>query len=290
MTREQEDPNPTQTLRTLAAQLGSVYEQEMVPLAILLTGSAAEGVSDGFSDLDLIVYHDHLPPDSKFAEVRNRAGAVAVRFAPDRDRGSIIEEFRVQGVECQVGHATVVSWEATMATVLDACRPGTIDEKAVMGLLEGVALVGGDVIGRWQAYAAEYPDALARATIMHYLRFFPLWMANEYLGRRDATIFSYQMLVEGSLNVLGVLAGLNHQYFSTFQFKRLHRFASRLQLAPDRLADRLDDLFALDRSQASVALERLVEETVSLVESHMPTIDTEPARRLIGARHRAWAP
>jgi len=98
------------------------------------------------------------------------------------------------------------------------------------------------------------------------------------------------MLVDTSLNLLAVLAGLNHLYFSTFQFKRLHRFVGTMRLVPEHLADRLDELFALDPVRAGTAIERLVDETVTLVEAHMPTLDTAPARRHIGVRHRPWSP
>lgn len=159
-----------------------------------------------------------------------------------------------------------------------------------MGLRDGVALHGGDVIGQWQARAAVYPEGLARAMVEHHLRFFPLWLAAERWHTRDATIFLRQMLVEASLNLLAVLAGLNHVYFSAFQFKRLHHFAGTLRLAPERLADRLDELFTLDPVGAGASLERLVGETVTLVDSHMPGIDTTSVRRHLGARRPRWSP
>ncbi len=177
-----------------------------------------------------------------------------------------------------------------MASVLEEFDQATHAQKAIMGLLDGVAVHGEDLIERWQARAAAYPEGLARATVEHHLRFFPLWLAAERWNGRDATIFYHQMLVETSLNLLGVLAGLNHLYYSTFQFKRLRRFVGKMRLAPERLADRLDVLFTLDPVSAGTALERLVDETVTLVEAHMPTVDTTPARRHIGVRHHPSIP
>jgi hypothetical protein len=199
-------------------------------------------------------------------------------------------EYRLQGVECQVAHLTIAAWERDMASVLEEYEPGTHVEKALSGLLDGVALHGGDLIHQWQARAGVYPDGLARATVEHHLRFFPLWLVAERWRTRDATIFYYQMLVETSLNLLGVLAGLNHLYFSSFQFKRLHEFVGKLRLAPERLADRLDGVFALDPIEAGIVVERLVDETITLVEAHMPDVDTTPARRHLGVRPRAWRP
>ena len=96
------------------------------------------------------------------------------------------------------------------------------------------------------------------------------------------------LCAESSLNLLGMLAGLNWLYYSRFQFKRLRRFVATMDLAPLNLADRLDGLFTLDPVAAGAALERLVKETVALVEAHMPTADTNPARRYLDNRHRPW--
>ena len=278
-------------LATLATQVAASYVAGPAPRAILLTGSVAEGVSDPYSDLDLIAYYDRLPTADVLASVRSGIGASNVRVAPaGASEAMIVETYQIRGVECQIAHSTVDSWERDMATVLDAFTPATLAEKAIIGLRDGVALHGDDLIGQWQARAAAYPDELAVATVEHHLRFFPLWLAAERWETRDAGIFYHQMLVETSLNLLGVAAGLNHRYFSAFQFKRLHRFTDGMRLAPERLADRLNVLFTLGPFRAGLALERLVDETVTLVDVHLPAVDTTPTRALIGVRHRPWSP
>jgi hypothetical protein len=103
-------------------------------------------------------------------------------------------------------------------------------------------------------------------------------------------MFYYRSLVDVSFNLLAVLAGLNRLYFSSFQFKRLHRFAGKMRLAPENLAERLDEAFALDPVAGGLAMERLAEETISLVEAHMPAVDTAAARRQLGRRQLPWVP
>ena len=277
-------------LVALATQVAAAYVAQTRPCALLLTGSAAEGTSDAFSDLDLIAYYHQLPSPDQLAAARGSLQATNIRASSGPETDSFLEEYVLHGVACQVAHLTIVAWERDMASVLEEFEPGTHVEKAITGLLGGVPLHGGELIERWQARAAAYPEGLARATVQHHLRFFPLWLVGERWRTRDATIFYYQMLVETSLNLLGVLAGLNHLYFSSFQFKRLHQFAARMHLAPERLADRLDNVFRLDPVDAGIAIERLVEETVTLVDRHMPAIDTAPARRHLGMRHHPWRP
>jgi hypothetical protein len=273
----------------LATRIAATYVAQTGPRAVLLTGSAAAGASDYYSDLDLIVYHERLPTPEQTAAARAALQAPASE-ATSQATDAFIEEFELHGVACQVAHLTITGWERDMATVLEELEPATTIEKAIGGLLDGVALHGDDLIGGWQRRAAAYPEGLAHATVAHHLRIFPLWLVAERWRARDATIFYYQMLVETSLNLLGVLAGLNRLYFSSFQFKGMRRFVGKMRLAPERLADRLEEAFALEPVAAGLAMERLVEETVALVDAHMPAVDTAAARRQLGARQHAWSP
>jgi hypothetical protein len=63
-----------------------------------------------------------------------------------------------------------------------------------------------------------------------------------------------------------------------------------MHLAPECLADRLDGVFALGPIDAGIAMERLVDETIMLVEAHMPKVDTALARHHLGLRSRPWNP
>jgi hypothetical protein len=152
-----------------------------------------------------------------------------------------------------------------------------------------ISLHGETLVRGWQARAAAYPDELRVAVVKHYLRFLPLWYRHERFARRDAPVFAYQTLVEGSLNVLGVLAGLNRVYFHPFQFKRMRRFVAELGLAPDHLADRIDSLYAVSRPDNFFAYEQLVRDTVDLVDEHLAVVDTSRVRRFLGRRQEPLA-
>jgi hypothetical protein len=196
----------------------------------------------------------------------------------------------LQRVECQLHHTTIAERERQMATVLEGYSTTSLVQKAIGGLLDGAMLHGEDLIATWRRRAAAFPDGLAEAMVQHYLRFFPLWQVQERLATRDATLWYHQELVASAQNILGVLAGLNRLYYVPFQFKRQRAFIGKMRLAPERLAARLDDLFVLDRATAAVELERLVTETIVLVEAHWPGVDTASVRRLLGARQQPWSP
>lgn len=277
-------------LRGLAERIAQIYAAHPQTRAIILTGSAAEGVSDCYSDIDLIVYYDALPTeDELLAACQQNHGEERTPLGPYSEEG-FAETYRVAGVECQVAHTTIAGWEREMAAVLEELDVTSPIQKALSGLLEAIPLYGEPLIRHWQAKLASYPDALAEAMVKHYLTFFPLWAIQQRLAPRDATIWLYEILTETTYHLLGTLAGLNRRYFSTFQFKRTGSFIAQLPLAPTNLAPRLEALFHTDIATASRQARELIEETVDLVEQYMSQIDTSRAHKQLNWRERPWKP
>lgn len=277
----------SERLQSLARELAGVYLEHTRPRAILLTGSAAAGEADLYSDLDLILYYDALPDESAFAAAREAVGArEADLFAPATET-TYPEYYYRDGVQCQVEHEMISAWEAELRTVLVDLDVESPLQKAISGLFEGIALHGDDLISRWRN-EARYSDELARAMVERYWRFFPIWHVQERLATRDAALWRRQVLVESAYNLLGVLAGLNRLWFTSFQFKRACAFISQLTIAPPGLADRLEALFTLTPRAAIAELEALVAESQALLALHMPGFDAT-MRRGPGTREVPWS-
>lgn len=277
----------------LAHHIAQPYRALPTIRAAMVTGSAAKGLSDYYSDLDLTMYYaDELPSEEVLASIRGQHGAAARKWTlGDPASGtSFAEAYDVKGIEVQIGHTTIAAWEETMAEVLVKlnCEPPI--QKALEGTLACQALYGKSYIQQWKEQIATYPPALAEAMVKKHLAFFPVWGLDHHFRTRDATIWYYQNLVEITHNLIGVLAGLNRLYFTTFQFKRMGRFVAQMAITPPNLATRLEALFQGEMAQVSVEVESLVAETVALVETYMPTIDTATAKRRIGWRQQPWAP
>lgn len=278
-------------LRALARRIVAPYVALPGARAAMLSGSAAEGLSDQFSDIDMTVYYDALPDEAAITAARvQNGGSERLWLLGDRDEGSFAESYDVHGVECQIGHATIAAWEQSIGMVLDDLDVESPLQKALEGTLNGIPLYGDSLIEGWKARVAAYPDRLAHTMVEHFLRFTPLWLLQDRLLSRDSTLWRTQILVESSHHLLAVLAGINRVYFSSFQFKRARRFADRLAIRPDRFADRLEYLFHAEPRAAIAEIERLIAETVDLVEQHMPSIDTSRVRSRLGQRPTPWQP
>ena len=256
--------------------------------AAMVTGSVALGLSDHYSDIDMMIYYDVLPDDAALLAARMRNGGEEIWRVDNRAEGELMESYRVQGVECQIAHATIAAWERDIAIVLEQHDVKTPLHKAMSGTLEGIPLYGAELINTWKARIAKYPPALVQAMVEQHLQFFPLWSVQPQLAGRDAKLWHYQILTEAAYNLLAILAGLNGQYFTTFQFKRMRHFVAQLTILPIDFAARLDRLFTAEFSVAALELEALVDETIELVAQHLPQVDVSGVRQKIGQRKPAW--
>ena len=277
-------------LVTLARQVIQPYTYLPTLRAAMVTGSAAKGLSDNYSDLDLTCYYaDELPSEEVLATIRQQHGAAARKWLiGDRAECSFAEADDLYGIEVQIGHTTIAAWEASIDKVLVELDCESPLQKALEGTLACQALFGDSYIQQWKDRLAAYPPVLAEAMVKKYLAFFPLWGLEPHFRTRDATLWFYQSMVEAAQNLVAVLAGLNRLYFTTFQFKRMNRFLQQMSIAPIDLALRLERLFQADRTVAVAELEALVAETINLVETYMPAIDTTKAKRRLGWRQQQW--
>lgn len=280
----------SELLTTLAATVAETHRAFPSARAAMVTGSVAKGLADGISDIDMAVYYeDRLPDDETLGALCAQLGGENRRpLGGPRAPGGFIEAFDLAGVEVQLIHSTLRGWEQTMDELLVRHAVDTPLAKALEGILCCRPFYGETYIAAWKARAADFPPALAEAMVRRYLSFFPAWSVPGQLIDRDAPVWAQQVLVESAQNLLGVLSGLNHVYYTPFQHKRLGRFLGQLVIAPPELGPRLVSLFGGETGEALLTLESLVAETVALVEAHLPTIDTSAVRRRLGWRKPGW--
>jgi hypothetical protein len=261
---------------------------ELGPLqGALLAGSGARGDADFYSDVDLLLYVDDLPPADRIERLRlSLDGTNPIPIAPP-----YLVQFQLGGVAVQVGYRTVGQIDDELDAALLRCEDvvGSPNQKMLSGLLEGLPLHGDDVIARWRARVAAYPDELRRKSIAHHWSFFPLWYYGDALALRDAELWRLDMLLEAAFNLLGVLAALNRVYYARFELKRLRALVAKLVLAPPELAERLEGLFRLPAAEAAHELGRLVVEVRELVERELPDLEL-PLGRPPGTRVEPWLP
>jgi Nucleotidyltransferase domain len=264
----------------VAQRLADSYIGNTQPRAILLVGSAATGDADEYSDLDMLVYYDRVPPEEAVAAAPRVLGAEDHRGTTwsdesgEPDEHGYSERYSLDGIECQLGHISVGAFERQITRVV---VDHELDEELLeimSGLFEGLPLFGEELIEGWRRKAG-YTEDLQRAMIEKRWTFFPWWYFQERLRSRDATAWRYDVLAQSVYSIVGIFAALNRLYFSILEFKRASKFISRLEVAPVNLAARLNALFDPDERRSTAELERLVAETRALVAERFPDLDLE---------------
>jgi hypothetical protein len=277
-----------QYLLELAKRAAEAYITNPKTKAAMVTGSVAEGLCDEYSDCEMCFYYDELPCEADLHQARQQNhGSEPLWTLGSLQEGSFAESYLIQGVEFQIGHEAITNWEKEISMILEEFDLSPM-MKAMSGTLIAIPLYGEPLIQQWKAKIANYPDGLAQRMVEHYLKFFAIWGMQEKLARRDTTLWYHQILVESAQNILGVLSGLNHQYYTTVQFKRMSKHIMQMEISPENLTNRLEGLFRHAAPVAVNELEALVRETVELVEIHMPQVDTSSAKQKLGWRQQPW--
>jgi hypothetical protein len=106
------------TLLQLAQQHADIYAPLPGVQAIVVTGSVAGGYADHYSDIDMLIYYDELPPEDAMAAACERAGGSNWGLY-GRDEDGSAEYYYVNGVKCEFAHATAKSWEQIIRSLFE---------------------------------------------------------------------------------------------------------------------------------------------------------------------------
>jgi predicted nucleotidyltransferase len=257
----------------------------------LLAGSAGRGDADGWSDIDLLLYVDELPPAGAPEGLRLAVGGLEPRPKNRHEGEADGIEFFLDGVLVEVSYHTVAAVDRALDGLLvDLTELDQPWQKLALGILEGFALEDDGTIEGWRSRLRDFPEPLRRALIeLHWRDLFPLWHWVDSLDARDCEVFRLEMLVDGMLRLLGVLAALNRVYYSRFHLKRVGDLVVSFAVAPANLKARLDALPGLPPREAADELGALAAETRALVQAELPDLEL-PFRFPPGTRQEPLVP
>jgi hypothetical protein len=255
--------------------------------AILLMGSVARGESDRYSDIDTAIYYYDAPTEEQFNQIHDAAvaaGGGLIGGAPEK--GFAVYQFVAGGVRCDFAHASLAQWDRDVAAVLERFEADSPMQKVLGGVVEGIPLFGETLIADLKAKAA-YPDGLVKAMVERHLGFWPTALVRRMIADRGDLLWLTETLVEAQKNILGILMGLNRIYHWG-EYKRLDTLASSLAIAPERFAQRLRQVQRAAPEGAIDGIDALADETLTLVERHLPAVDITTARKRLHRPLEPW--
>lgn len=185
----------------------------------------------------------------------------------------------IGGFHAHTSTFLVATMERYLREVVDQCSLAPAAQTRLFSLQHGITVKGEDQVERWRAKAAAYPDDLQRAMLDKNLRFGRFRHAAEMLAARDDVLALCEIFVETGRQLLGALLGLNRIYVPAPGYlKSMDETIELMAVKPPDLSARLKRSFRIEPTAAVEEYEALIEETLALVEKHVPGVDTTPYR------------
>jgi predicted nucleotidyltransferase len=266
-------------LLTLAQRVAMQVAQTTTVEAILLTGSVAQGYGDACSDIDLMLYYAELPTAAEFAALQQAAldsGGGLYSFDPAE--GLACYHF-IEGVKVDFAHQPTADIAQRIADFIAAPSvDDTTTHLILSGIRQGMILHGAPLLAQWQQQLATIPAHFGPDLVRANLRFPPVTVLTKMGVARQDYAFVYELLLDSVRRLLNVWCGLNGA-IPPGKLKAIDRVAPKLTLVPANLGQRLRKLWALPPTEGVALFYQLVDETLALVEQHLPAIDTQPARQ-----------
>jgi hypothetical protein len=243
----------------------------------VLGGSVAQGVADRWSDVDTLVYWDEF--DRDWLETpRAAAGGTRFTWVEHYPGNACLEQYRFGTIKADVAHVRLGWLDELIEGALSGESFDTTSLDVLRGVEEAIVLFGEERYEPIRARVLEYPDALRRAMVEANLAFTPSWIYDGMGRDRGDLLVFYEYVLATIRGIVGVLAGLNRVYVAPDKLKRAGTVVSRMPITPPDAAARLDALLDLPREQVRPELDELVEQTLALVDEHLPEVDTTRAR------------
>ncbi|MUL36659.1 DUF4037 domain-containing protein [Gloeocapsopsis dulcis] len=276
---------------SLAHKIAPAFTANSKVEACFVFGSAALGISDQYSDLELGFIWSQLPSAEELQAIAQSVGVKEWEIEPYGEaKQAWLEQFYMYGMKVEAGHwarDTIDNIVVDVVERYDVSQNGLLFEKqaVVSHLQRGVVLYNEDLIKHWQTQLSPYPEELAVAMVRKHLKFRP-FDGQHILTERHEILMLYEnncIIVRWLLNLL---FGLNHIYHPGFKWTRY--FVEEMSIKPTDFFTRVERVFQSDAASGTHELRQLLEEAFDLVEQHLPQVDLKQQREMFNRLYPKW--
>jgi predicted nucleotidyltransferase len=256
-----------------ARKLSRVYASRPGVKMIVVGGSPSRGLSDEYSDIDMVIYWNEVDaPFLSDAPLKNYGGELKLLMRnPDGSIG--MELYYFDTLLFEAGHMTIKNWDELTDDVIRKhdCTPYKI--KTIGGFYDAVPIYGEEAYRESRKKLEPFPRALAVEMVSKNLGFFWRGCVLNQGIRRNEIVFYHDAFCMTIKRLTAVLAGLNHRYFTAIEPRWLEYEFDRMTIKPEKVWERMKSVFESDPALGMKILEDLIAETVILVKKHMPEAD-----------------
>lgn len=253
--------------------------------AAMITGSVAKGYADDNSDIDTLINVDKKLAKDEFDKIVDNARA----SGGDLYHGTTDEGFAVyyyiDGIKCDFGIGDYRETEKLIDEMTAKPEVDLIKHLQVAGIMDGYDLYGSELISKWRSKGVQFPYELQIMMINHFKKFHPKWVMEKMAVDRGDILFYNESVVEIIGNIIGILCGLNKMYHPG-KLKGIEYTVNKMKVKPDNFINRYNRIFSIEKSLAVEELYILINETLNLIDKHLPEISTERSRKILDMKLR----
>jgi len=264
----------------LSRELSVHYSNHPEVRMICLGGSPAKGISDAYSDLDIIVYWNELDEDWIVTEPLKEAIGLGRTDLTSMAPGSFIESYHIDGLKIDFGHGTMKMWKQWTSSLFKELNadPGLIG--MVGGFLDSIPFYGEELCSEWKNRLRSYPNDLAMEVIKRNIGFYVTgYLVHQCLERGD--YLAYQ---DGMCSMLkrlvSITAALNRRYYSATEPRWLDYEIGRMEVKPEKLTcENIRWMLDNPGEESETMLYGLLDEVLTLIQEQFPELEDKIASR-----------
>lgn len=246
---------------------------------VLVTGSAARGVSDQSSDVDLHLYRTNLVGTPESLQPSLAAGGATLIFGQPTTTGRF-EKFQLDGRYIDVEQVDMELLNA-IAGRIEMGVVETADIKSIVGVRDAIAIAGADTLRTWHDRLKMTDDVATSEARRLAGRIRPVRALCALTWARSDEISYFARVSPVLLAGLGLLGAVNREWVATDDPKWLPWQIERLDVKPPGLLDGFRAALTAPTVQSTELADGLLRDILNLVDEHIDGADTRAARFIL---------
>ena len=265
----------------LAREISAVVRRYDGIRAMIVGGSVARGYADEYSDLEIPLIWETLPPDEVRLKIAAELGA---EFLSPYSGPALEDNLLIHGFQVDFWQGTLANDEQVIDNVLINYSTDFGESNFMDTLRACIPLYGEKIIRRWKTRVQEYPEELAARNIQLALDAIETSHPKILAARGNLTLFYGQISALQKQAYL-ILLALNRQYFPSFKW--MYRSLETMSIKPQAIESRFRRAFSAPPEEAIEDTASLLVETFALAQAQFPHIDYTAARSRIRLTRQA---
>jgi hypothetical protein len=236
----------------------------------VLTGSTSRGIADEYSDIEMMFYVDAIPAYVEREQWLQTVGARDIVLDHEKPgEQEVWATFYIHDIWVEAGWRVLAAHEQDLANLVAGHVTAHMSLMLAWIIVYAVPLHSAGALVRWQQQLTYYPETLPQKIIDSVNEY---WMQPQgfairwaLLKRGEPMALTNRLLADIWL-LLRILFAINHEWEPDWKWLRPE--SQRLTIKPDRLVERINNIFTKPLCEQTIAdYLLLIRDTLVLVPS-----------------------